>query len=528
MSRTDDLAVYSIEDEIPPVRSNGAAIRPIDEVTPPSDREIEGALIGAVLIAPAILNDCPLRPTDFYDDRHQILFRHMLRLVESGGLDGTLLLLELRESGDLEQAGGFAYLGEIALNAGSPMLAPHYVEAIQRKAAQRRALTAAREIVRQAEKADPQELVDLLRTEADLIDRDTAPSLYERLTMADLDKKRGPIEYDVAGILAARQPAIVAAVSKCMKTSTCCDLSLSLAIGGNFLGRWPVPKARRVYLTSNESGEAVIADTLRRICEAAGVDMPSVENLLFGSVLPKMGSAAHEKALRKFLKAEGVEVLVIDPLYKAMPGGDVENLFITGELVSGVSDICAELGVTLVVVHHCKKRRRDDPYGPSELESIAWAGFGEWARQWILLARREPYQPGTGEHKLWMSVGGSAGHSGMWGLNINEGQYNPNTPRRWDVEVLAAGDVQHATIAERDQGRAKRRAEQLDADRKTVVALLVKRGPSTKTDLRNNVEISKDRFGNAFNTLMTDGSIVPHEIEKTNGHKYEGWAASED
>ena len=50
------------------------------------------------------------------------------------------------------------------------------------------------------------------------------------------------------------------------------------------------------------------------------------------------------------------------------------------------------------------------------------SGIGEWARQWLLLQRRCPYQS-DGNHELWMRCGGSAGHAGLYAVDIRDPQF---------------------------------------------------------------------------------------------------------
>src|SRR5690606_6727860 len=88
-------------------------------------------------------------------------------------------------------------------------------------------------------------------------------------------------------------------------------------------------------------------------------------------------------------------------------------------------------------------------------------------RQWILLNRRVKYDPDHGgHHELWMSVGGSAGHSGLWGLNIDEGTRQNSSGRHWDVEIITAAEayaqrshLEDERVEERKQRQQQSREE---------------------------------------------------------------------
>ena len=269
-----------------------------------------------------------------------------------------------------------------------------------------------------------------LRGTAERIDADNGIR-YKRLSCAELDVGDYEIEYLIDRTLVSGQPCIIAGGKKSLKTSIILDMGISLAMGGFFLGRLKVNRACKVGIMTGESGLATIQETCRRICRAAGFNLGDIGGLVFSDDLPKFGSVEHEDALRRFIMDDELEVVVIDPAYLCLPGADAGNLFVQGDLLRGMTKVCSDTGCTMILAHHTRKTKTD-PFSPPELEDIAWAGFREFARQWLLVGRREAYVPGSGEHRLWLSVGGSAGHTALWALDISEGV--PER-RRWPILV---------------------------------------------------------------------------------------------
>jgi hypothetical protein len=356
---------------------------------------------------------------------------------------------------------------------------------------------------------------------------------FRRLTCAELDAGNYELEYLIDRTLVAGQPCIVAGGKKCLKTSLLLDMGISLAVGGFFLGKLKVNRACRVGIMSGESGLGTIQETARRICRAAGRNLADLGGLVFSEDLPRFGNLDHEDALRRFIMADELEVVVIDPAYMCLPGADAGNLFAQGDLLRGMSKVCSDTGCMMVLAHHTRKTKVD-PFSPPELEDIAWAGFQEFARQWLLVGRREAYQPGTGDHRLWLSIGGSAGHTALWAADISEGTRETEGGRFWQVEVKPATEARaesEVRQAEAKRLRAdERAAATLDSDRKELVKILTKLArPETKTVIRGRATFGRERFDRAFVSLADDGIFRPVALTKGRGqHDYEAWRLRTD
>lgn len=175
-----------------------------------------------------------------------------------------------------------------------------------------------------------------------------------------------------------------------------------------------------------------------------------------------------------------------------MNGDGAENLIKQGDQLSKIGDVCRELGVTFILLHHNKKARSKS-FEPPTMEDLAWAGFSEFARQWWLLGRREAFVPGSGEHKLHFVVGGSAGHSAHHHLNINEGSIT--TGRVWKVEVedasVSFADGKRKELASYEAKILRRLANNPDGLPKTKLCEKIVRGDERDAVLNHLVSSGK-------------------------------------
>lgn len=348
---------------------------------------------------------------------------------------------------------------------------------------------------------------------------------FQRITAAELATGKFDLTYLIDGVLVKDQPAGLVAPKKSLKTNISIDLAVSLATGGRFLGYYNVPEPKRMAMFSGESGMATIQETALRVCKAANVELANT-GIIFCETVPRFGDPVNMEAFRRFLDADGIEVVIIDPVYLCLPCDiNPANLFDIGRLLRSVSDVCREAGATPVLVHHLKKTVAN-PYIPGQLEDIGWAGFQEFFRQWLLINRREAYEPGSGMHRLWLSTGGSAGHSSLVGLDVYEGVYDPYgaIPRVWDVSVLKPKDVIASEAlrqenAKEEQAETRAKARQEASLRKLEEALAQRPEGDTLSGLADLAGMSRKRAREGLDELLERGKVTPCTVIKGRGNR---------
>ena len=118
---------------------------------PPQNLEAETSVLGAILLAEqaldSVLIDTRLRAEDFYRPRHQRIFGAMRRLKEKRdpeAVDAVTVCDELARAGELEEAGGQAYIHSLPSMVPAAGNVRHYARIVKQHALLRKLLDAAR------------------------------------------------------------------------------------------------------------------------------------------------------------------------------------------------------------------------------------------------------------------------------------------------------------------------------------------------------------------------------------------------
>ncbi len=116
----------------------------------PQSVEAEEAVLGAVLVNPMSLGRIVefIRPESFYKPAHKIIFEAILELFRKNEPIDILTVSEhLRNKEELENAGGRAYINDLALNVVTTANIEFYAKIIQEKEIKRALINAGSEIV---------------------------------------------------------------------------------------------------------------------------------------------------------------------------------------------------------------------------------------------------------------------------------------------------------------------------------------------------------------------------------------------
>src|SRR5690349_11274710 len=138
------------------------------ERTLPHNLEAERSVLGAILVHADAYNLAVqvITPGDFYRDAHRRIFERMIALNERGqAIDFVTLKEELSRAGDLDDAGGPAYIASLADGVPRATNVEYYARIVKEKSTLRNLIYAANKILTNAYEADQES--DIVLDEAE-------------------------------------------------------------------------------------------------------------------------------------------------------------------------------------------------------------------------------------------------------------------------------------------------------------------------------------------------------------------------
>jgi replicative DNA helicase len=371
----------------------------------PHNLEAERAALGSVLIdvdiAPLVLS--VLRPADFFEGSHRVIYGAMLELEEEQiAIDYVTVSNRLQELGRYEDIGGSKYLTELMQSTPSSLHADYYAQAVKDFAKLRSIVQTAERIVSTASGTRPESIKAILDKAGDLLynalkDEETARLVDARMLAEhywdDLTRRvENPVvastttgfpELDVVtGGFVPSDLIILAGRPSWGKTSFGMSTLLNTAKSGTSCVMFPyemseiqttqrfISQMTGVSLTKVKTAVGLQQGELDKITQAVSdlSELPLyVDTNTFGDIYYLTA------AIRGYVARYDVKVVFIDYL-QIIPTltDDLTNEF--GRITRTLKTLATALGITIILVSQLNRNVEHREGGKPKLADLRQSG----------------------------------------------------------------------------------------------------------------------------------------------------------
>ncbi|MCA9248393.1 MAG: AAA family ATPase [Planctomycetales bacterium] len=334
---------------------------PFDQA-PPCDPEAEAALLGSLLLEPALLRTegASLETHHFRDQQHAILLATMRKLVRAGQpIDEIVLVGEL--SGNPlfgSKPGAAAFLAKIAKATPTTTHVALYRDRVIEAWRKRKLREAALDAFQGASNGQSVAgILTALRDELDQVEN-VSTGRREPTDIADLIDEFPDLKEEIIdGILRRGETANIIAAAKTGKSWLVYGIALSVATGRPWLNRFPC-KRGRVLLIDNELQRETLVSRVPTVAHEMDLVLEDyrgqlkVESLR-GALkdLPRlMGELFDHRGPAEF------DLVILDAWYRAIPEGVSENDNAQiMQLYNLIDRYTTQLDAAWINIHHSSK-----------------------------------------------------------------------------------------------------------------------------------------------------------------------------
>lgn len=291
------------------------------------------------------------------------------------------------------------------------------------------------------------------------------PRLFSREAMKKRNRKQA---YFIPGLIAKNQVLGIIAAEKSFKTTTVVDLCYQLTSpGGSWLGQSVVGGPYRVLFASGESNEEKmneIDEGIARTNANAGI-APEPGHLWITDRTFPFDSAEAKARLLGYLKFTKPDIFFLDPLYLSLPGDDINNSNVVGQLLNEIREYCDSEGVTFAIVHHTTKEDSRRPGAP-KLVDASNGGVHRWVRQWVLMGKMRDIDGDSEFAEIEMDISGAC--AGQYSMRryfvLPLQQRHDDGVMKWEPEYF--------TRKEYEAWKDKQTSEELDDQQSEITTRL--------------------------------------------------------
>ncbi len=299
---------------------------------PPHNIEAERAILGTVLQDNAALTAAAkaLSSGDFYHTHHQLIFRHMLRLADSGSpIELVTLSDSLHREHAIETAGGDPYLASLGDGMMRVSNVEHYAKIVKEKARLREIIRATHDLQQQAWAKDGNS-AQIFSDLAEFLKMSSNGNGDNALVAVDvldfLTMKLDPIDFAIMPILPVCNSAMIFAPTGVGKTYIMLHMAYSVAVGIPYVFVWDIPRARPVVYVDGEMDQLTLQERLTEIAKGLlpGVPAPGFLKIITPDQQPKFPPRINTKEGRARIEAhcQAGCLLILDNIVTLCPGGD--------------------------------------------------------------------------------------------------------------------------------------------------------------------------------------------------------------
>ncbi|MFK4447481.1 replicative DNA helicase [Caballeronia udeis] len=334
-----------------------------------------------------------LRDRDFYRRDHRLIYRQITQLINDGRAADAITVFEaLQVAGNADDAGGLAYLNELAQNTPGAANIQRYAEIVADRARLRSLLAAADEIRAVALNRQGATVTSIIaRALAKLQDiaaggADRAPGEAVMLSCA-ADVTPEAIRWLWEGWLAAGKLSILAGDGGTGKTTLALGLAAVLTVSGQWPDGTPCHRPGNILIWSSEDDWK---DTLVPRLKAAGADLTRcfyVEGVKLADGKTGAFDPARDVPLldARLEEIGGASLLIIDPIVNAV-SGDMHKANDVRRSLQAIVDFGARHKCAILGLSHFTKGTA----GRSPLERVTGSqAFGALARVVLVAAKEE-------------------------------------------------------------------------------------------------------------------------------------------